>query len=74
MLCGVGENGQIDKTIWKINLKQKRNAAVRRVNTGKLQPIKIKLMVAKSVFKDFNIHFMYKERASKRMPSYCIKL
>ncbi|MEI6754621.1 MAG: hypothetical protein WCK78_15815 [Paludibacter sp.] len=35
MLCGVGENGQIAKTIWKINLKQKYKVAVRRVNTCK---------------------------------------
>jgi len=32
-ICGVGENGQIAKTVWKINLKQKATAVV-----GKVKP------------------------------------
>jgi len=33
-LCGVGENGQIGKTVWKINLKQIATAAVSGRITG----------------------------------------
>ena len=52
---GVGENGQIGKTVWKINLKRKDTAAISKVNPSLLKHIQIKLMVFKTVYKNRNI-------------------
>jgi len=52
---GVRENGQIGKTVWKINLKRKDTAAISKVNPSLLKHIQIKLMVFKSVYKNRNI-------------------
>jgi hypothetical protein len=51
-ICRVGENGQIGKTVWKINLKRKDTAAISKVNPSLLKHIQIKLMVFKSVYKN----------------------
>ena len=68
---GVGENGQTGQTIWKINLKQNARAAISKVKPSVLKQIQIKLMVAKSVLKDFNIKMCSKRGCPKRAPSYC---
>ena len=69
--CRVGENGQTGQTIWKINLKQNARAAISKVKPSLLKQIQIKLMVAKSVLKDFNIKMCSKRGCPKRAPSYC---
>ena len=62
---GVGENGQIGKTVWKINPKQNETAAISKVKPSILKQIQIKLMVAKSVFIDINIHCVQKRVSHK---------
>jgi hypothetical protein len=69
---GVGENGQIGQTVWKINPKQKAGAAISKVKPSILKQIQIKLRVAKSVLKDFNIKMCSKRGCPKRAPSYCL--
>ena len=71
-ICRVGENGQIGKTVWKINPKQNEIAAISKVKPSILKQIQIKLMVAKSVFKDNYILFVFKRGCPKRAPSYCL--
>jgi hypothetical protein len=65
-ICRVGENGQIGKTVWKINPKQNETAAISKVKPSILKQIQIKLMVDKSVFIDINIHLCSKEGVSDR--------
>jgi len=69
---GVGENGQIGQTVWKINPKQKAGAAISKVNPSLLKQIQIKLRVAKSVLKDLNIKMCSKRGCPKRASSYCL--
>ena len=67
-ICRVGENGQIGKTVWKINPKQNETVAISKVKPSILKQIQIKLMVAKSVFIDINIHLCSKEGVPQGHP------
>lgn len=63
--CEVGENGQIGKTVWKINLKRNDTTAVSKVKPSELKHIQIKLMVVNQYSKISTLYFVFKEGAVK---------
>ena len=71
--CEVGENGQIGKTVWKINLKRNDTTAVSKVKPSELKTYPNQTHGGKSVFEDINIIFRVQRGCCKRHPLTVLK-